>query len=178
MAKSHIPTADEVRQLIDYDPDTGILTWRPMTRAECGSEMAWRARHSVFGKAAGSIMPNGYRSLLFRGRRYYAHRMAWLLMEGEWPCVDVDHINGVRDDNRWINLRAATRSQNHQNRIGNPATGASWHERMGRWRAVITLGRRQKHVGYFDTQEEAAAAYRRAKAEHHAFQPKVRTKVG
>jgi len=178
MASSHILTAAEARQLLDYNPETGILTWRHLDRSQCASEMAWRAKSRVFGSVAGSIAVNGYRSIAIGAKRYYAHRLAWLIMTGGWPTDDIDHRNGDRDDNRWSNIRAASRSQNHQNRVGREDTGASWHERMGRWRAVITLDKKQKHVGYFDTEEEAVAAYREAKALYHPFQPKVRVRAG
>lgn len=174
MAESHILTAADARQLLHYEPETGVLVWRYQDRSRFDSEMAWRSKARFFGKPAGSIQVNGYRSICIRGRRYYAHRIAWLMMTDRWPSADVDHANGDRSDNRWGNLRAATRSQNHQNRLGRQTTGASWHARMGCWRAVVVVNGRQKHVGYFDTEEAAAAAYRKAKAEYHVFQPTLR----
>jgi hypothetical protein len=174
MAKTQILTATEARQLFHYDPETGILIWRTRSRQECKSEMAWRAMSGLFGTAAGTIAVNGYRSISVNGKRYYAHRLAWLIVTGNWPTADVDHCNGDRSDNRWSNLRAATRSQNHQNRAAKPTTGASWHTKAGKWRAVIAVNGRQFHIGTFDTQDEAAEAYRKAKAARHTFQPQPR----
>lgn len=160
--------------LLEYDPADGHVRWRHLDRTAFASDMAWRCRRRFFGEVAGTVQRNGYVSISVNHKRYYAHRLAWLLMTGGWPPNDIDHKNGNRSDNRWENLRAATRSQNLQNRAASKTVGASWHARMGRWRAVIVVGGRQKHLGYFDTQDEAATAYRLAKSKLHSFQPTTR----
>ena len=170
-------TAAYARRLFEYNPETGDLIRRHVLREHCASDRSWRVRNARAGQRAGSILANGYRSVPIDGRRYYAHRLAWLIVTGEWPAADVDHRNGSRDDNRWLNLREATRAENHQNRIGHRATGTNWHIKSGRWRATICIGGKQRHLGLFDTQEDAAAAYREAKANLHTFQPNLRVEA-
>ncbi len=93
-----------------------------------------------------------------------AHRVAWLLMTGSDPVEEIDHINGVKTDNRWENLRPANRSQNAMNQRVRSSSksgfkGVSWHSRVGKWRACIKAGGKHVHIGYFDNREEAAIAY-------------------
>jgi hypothetical protein len=95
-------TQARLKELLHYDPESGAITWasRPSSRVKVGM-------------LAGKVHPTqGYRQVRADKSLYYAHRLAWLYMTGEWPAADVDHINHVRDDNRWSNLRGATRSQN------------------------------------------------------------------
>jgi hypothetical protein len=151
-------TQAEVRRLLDYDPETGVFTWLVS---------AGRVRA---GGAAGS-MNRGYREIRIDRRNYAAHRLAWLYMTGERPSHEIDHINGDPGDNRIINLRPATSSQNKANarkRSRNTSgwKGVSWHARDRKWRAMIGVAGRQQHLGYFDCPAEAHAAYVRA-AEHH-----------
>lgn len=166
--------AEKAAAIFDYDPHSGSLKWRCLSRDACESDMAWRAKSRVFGKEAGSILKNGYRSVAVDGKRYYAHRIAWLLLTGDWPRFDIDHINGCRSDNSRSNLREATREQNQQNRSGTNTTGASWHTKAGKWRAVIVSKGKQTHLGYYDTEAEAAEAYREAKMQSHKFNPVLR----
>src|SRR5687768_770720 len=113
-------TAEKLRELMDYNPDTGVFLYRKR-----------RGRRSA-GLEAGSIV-KGYR-LISLGKQYSAHRLAWLYVYGEWPAGDLDHINCVRDDNRIANLREATDSQNNANRTLAPKNssgfkGVCWNKR-------------------------------------------------
>ena len=172
MAKRQLPSPEVLRQLLRYEPDTGKLFWLPRTPAHfedtCGrtKEHAcaiWNARYA--GREAMTAVNNsGYRSGSVGGVGTSAHRAVWALESGAWPCFDVDHINGDRSDNRIGNLREATRSQNLANagvRSDNTSglKGASWERRRKRWKANITEQGRQRHLGYYDTAEEAHAAY-------------------
>src|SRR5262245_11249534 len=94
-------TADLVRSLLHYDLETGIFTWK-----------VDRARHVCAGDIAGTRTPHGYLVIGIRGTNYFAHRLAFLWVKGEWPKAELDHINLLKIDNRWVNLREATRSQN------------------------------------------------------------------
>lgn len=172
--RDKILSAERARQLLKYDPISGALVWRRLAIEDCASVYEWKAKARVFGKEAGSILKNGYRSICIEGRRYYAHRLAWLITLGDWPEEDIDHVNGNRLDNSIRNLRAATRGENHQNRGGSSYTGASWHSKAGKWRATIVVGGKQKHLGYYSSQEDAASAYRDAKLSAHKFQPVLR----
>ena len=141
-----------LRELLDYSPDTGIFVWR----VSIGAARA--------GTVAGTSC-RGYCRIMVFGKRYSAHRLAWLFVHGEWPKLQIDHINGKRSDNRIANLREATNAENGQNQLGR---GVS---RSGkRWEARIRLGGPQIRLGSFDTQEEAHAAYLAAKlALHRTF---------
>lgn len=172
MAKRELPTADYVRSILHYEPETGELRWRerPVThfRATGGrtAEHAcavWNARYA--GAVAGTD-GDGYILIGIDGRIYRAHRIAWLWMTGEWPKDQVDHKNMRRADNRWENLREASHSQNNGNRraYSNNTSGVKgvyWHKLVKKWKAEIQVNGRTISVGYFDEDKlnEAAAAY-------------------
>ena len=160
-------TAERLREVLHYDPATGVFTWL----VPCGSAAA--------GAEAGSFYSNGYMRVGVAGSVHLAHRLAWFYMTGEWPAEQIDHINGARADNRWVNLREATKAENQQNvtayrnnTSGFP--GVDWNKRDRRWRARIMVKREYRNLGYFSTAEEAAAAYAEAKQRLHTFNPKVR----
>lgn len=121
---------------------------------------------------AGNIKPDGYRVICMGGRQYYAHRLAWLYMTGEWPIAEVDHINTKRGDDRFANLREATHAQNSRNR-STPCTntsgvkGVSWHAGAGKWCAFIKVNSRSINLGYFTDIPDAAAAYAAASERLH-----------
>lgn len=125
-----------------------------------------------FWREAGCASRTGYRYVWFHGRQHLEHRVAWFLHYGEWPDRQVDHINGDRADNRIVNLRLATHSENQQNRR-RPSNntsghkGVSWIKRYQKWQATIRVGRRNINLGRFDTKEAAANAYGRAALKHH-----------
>lgn len=96
-------THEYVKELFDYCEESGKLTWKA------------RRQRIRIGQEAGSIN-KGYRHTMVDGKRYFVHRIIWLWMTGEWPAVQIDHINGIKDDNRWCNLREATCSQNLRNK--------------------------------------------------------------
>jgi hypothetical protein len=102
--------------------------------------------------------------LSLRGHRALAHRVAWLYMTGEWPAGDIDHINNNRSDNRFSNLRPATRSLNIANSTKKKSNssgfkGVSFSKANRKWFAKITVNYRQQSLGYFNTPQEAHAAY-------------------
>lgn len=143
-------TADRLRELLNYDPETGVFTWRVRRSPTC-----------LKGSVAGAInQVSGYRQIGFDGQDYTAHRLAWLYTKREWPLGEIDHKNRVRDDNRIDNLRDATHSNNSANRLKQSNNtsglkGVSYHKAAKRWRATI----RKEHLGLFDTREAAHAAY-------------------
>lgn len=149
----------ELRRLLDYNPDTGILTWR--VRA---------ARRIKVGDPAGSCAHRGYLKVKVKCGQYLAHRLAWFWVHGEWPSLDVDHIDGNTSNNRLSNLRLATKSQNLANR-GAPSVNTSGFKGVaarlgGGWRARIRVDGKNIELGTFYTPEEAHAAYIAA-AVHH-----------
>jgi hypothetical protein len=102
-------TAERLRELLDYDPETGRFIWRKDHPT---------AKHIKAGSVAGTKNGRGYWVIGVAGAKYVAHRLAWLYVTGEWPAHLVDHENGDRLDNRFANLREATDSQNNFNRGG------------------------------------------------------------
>ena len=149
-----------------YDPETGVLIWRDGKHA--GQVVATRKRSGYL-----IIRPkiNG------KQRYFLVHRIAFVLMTGKWPLNDVDHWDGIRDNNCWKNLRAATRSQNKQNLKGPLSTGSSGFLGVSPrkdsstcpWRADIETDGHQIYLGKFTTKEEAYRAYLTAKAKLHPF---------
>lgn len=133
----------------------------------------WNARNA--NKPAGSFGPNGYRQMKLDGRTYIEHRVAWFFVHGRWPTEQLDHINGVRHDNRIANLRECNRYQNQQNNAlkrtnTSGVLGASFSKVTGKWVAQIWANRKHYYLGNYDTKEEAGAVYLEAKARLHGFQ--------
>lgn len=147
-------TAERARQLLRYEPETGRLIW---TRGKKG------ARDDAIH--AGCIAHSGYRRIKIDRVDYQAHRIAWLIHTGEWPKYDIDHINGIRDDNRIENLRDITRRHNSENqRVGRTGLlGTSYCAGSGRWLATIGVEGRKINLGYWETERDAHVAYKTAK---------------
>jgi hypothetical protein len=144
-----------VRNLLAYNPDTGDLIWRV--------DMGCNAARIPAGSIAGSRSPdNGYSKVKIDGYLAGVHRVAWVLMTGEWPSMEVDHINGERGDNRWCNLRIVSRGQNQHNRAGNrpSSTGFRGVSRNGRgFKAQININGKLIAFPTRPTAEEAHADY-------------------
>lgn len=164
MPKTNL-TAEQLRELLHYDPETGIFVWR--------SKVSWGIK---IGDIAGTIEKSGYKVITFKKSLYKAHRLAWLYIHDKWPKDQIDHANGIRNDNRLVNLREATRAENAQNagsRKGRDkaSRGTSYKEDCNKWQAEIQVSGCRKYLGIFDTQEEAHKAYVAAKLVHHTFSP-------
>jgi hypothetical protein len=149
-------TQDIVRRLLDYDPDTGLLRWKRRDRSLFGSDRAFNTWNTRFaGKEAGYQISNENKYLYIGifGRAFLAHRIIFLWMTGDWPSEEIDHVNRDRIDNRWLNLRAASRLQNSKNqpmRVNNKSghTGVHWLKREGLWRAQINVDTKVLTLGY------------------------------
>jgi hypothetical protein len=159
-------TQDELKQILSYCPITGHFTW------------LIAPKHTTInvGDRAGSLNSNGYLTITINGKAYKEHRLAWLYVHGYFPSKGIDHINGVKDDNRIDNLREATHAENNQNTIkykNNTSgfKGVTFHKASGKWVAQIKKDGKHHHLGLFDTPEPAHAAYLKAKAELHTFSP-------
>lgn len=154
-------SAEALRSLLDYDPQTGHFTYRQRR----GPRRA--------GEIAGWLGAQGYWLIHIDGRDYLAHRLAFLHMTGATPEQMVDHRNGKRADNRWRNLRKASRAMNAHNQKkaarSNRSSGLLGVTRKGgRWQAQIKVGMQQRYLGLHETPEAAHAAYLAAKREMHA----------
>jgi hypothetical protein len=163
MAKTDL-TAERLRELLHYDPDSGVFT-----RERNSHQGRWKA-----GAEAGCPNRDGYIVLRVNGHLQYAHRLAWLYMHGSWPQLHIDHINGDKSDNRIANLRDVPRCVNLQNmRRATMASqsgllGAHVRADRGSYSARIYVNGRTRFLGDFKTPEEAHAAYLAAKRERHA----------
>jgi hypothetical protein len=146
-------TAARLRELLRYDPATGAFVW-----------LVTNSARRPAGSPAGERKPSGYVLIGIDGRRYRAHRLAWLWMTGEWPNLQVDHRDTDRANNRWSNLRLATNQQNQINsRAPKNSTsgvkGVFWSKQTGKWAAKLNVAGRQIHGGFHDNIEDAASAY-------------------
>jgi len=151
-AKEVALPVDRARDLLELDPETGIVRWR-VNRG-----------HVKAGSVAGTVRTDNYTTIGVDGRRYLLHRVVYLLHHGQWPTGIVDHINGDPRDNRPMNIRVATVSQNGANkRRGNSKSGfRGVYQRWRKWLAQISVDGRLRSIGMFFTAEDAARAYDRA----------------
>lgn len=154
-------SAEELCALVRYDPDTGRFFSRRTGQMYKGITGGYTRVPLGGGRSAPRFM---------RG-----NRAAWLYMTGRYPDGVIDHRNGIRTDDRWENLRDVTQAENVQNIKKEPSgkkypapLGAQFHAKSGRWRARIRADGKTYQIGYFDTAQEASAAYFQAKARLHA----------
>ena len=145
-------TQKRLKEVINYDPDSGIFSWnRPL-------------RRGYVYRNAGTNHPSGYIYIRVDKVKYRAHRLAWLWAYGTIPKEKIDHKNGVGTDNRIENLRLATTSQNGANakfRSDNTSgfKGVVFNQKTNNWSARICINQKSKHIGRFDSDIEAAAMY-------------------
>ena len=154
-------TAEQARKVLDYDPNTGIFTWREKV-----------AKRIKIGDVAGSKHHSGYLTIFSHNQSHRAHRLAWLYMYGMWPSGCIDHINGVKTDNRISNLRNTTHEINMQNIHKFPknlSSGLPGACRNGNnWQAYISIKGKPTYLGTFKTVDEAHKVYMEAKIKYHA----------
>jgi hypothetical protein len=172
--KKPLPSPNLMRKLLRYEPDTGKLFWLERSIDLCISERALAAFNAQFAGKEAFTADNGdgYRCSYLFGRTMRAHRVIWAIVYGDWPKDQVDHINGVRSDNRICNLRAATHSQNAHNARHSSLNTSGFrgvHRVYGRdrWQARITFNGKRISLGVYQTPEEAHDAYRRASKQYH-----------
>lgn len=151
-------TAEIVRELLSYDPDTGVFTWikRVAHRVQVGSVAGTRCKRHA--------------RLMILSKQRLAHRVAWLYVHGEWPKNVIDHINRDGFDNRLCNLRDVTQSENLQNasvsrKNKSGVTGVRFDVKRGKWVAEIKANYQNMSLGRFATKDEAVAARRKAEQE-------------
>lgn len=155
-------TVDYLKQILNYNPDTGVFTWIKRT-----------TRADLLGKKAGSPHSSGYISITIHNKKRLAHRLAWLYMTGTWPTNHIDHIDGDKTNNAFKNLRDVTRSENLHN-VYKPKKnnkinllGVSAHQ--GKWRMQIMIESNINRISGFKTPEEAHQAYLDAKKKAHTI---------
>lgn len=147
------------REWLALDVETGWLTWRKPRGP------------AAIGYRAGSPDKDGYRYLAWEGRYYLEHRVIWALLHGRWPA-EVDHVNMNRADNRPANLREASSAENKHNRAKQSNNtsgfkGVSFNKRSGKFCARLSVNKKCRSLGYFETAEQAHEAYQAAAKEMH-----------
>lgn len=151
---------EKLKELLSYDEKTGIFIWKIAN-----------TRRIHVGDEAGRIK-EGYIKIGINNKEYYAHRLAWLYIYGDWPNKFIDHINGNRSDNRIENLREVTQAENVRN-SKMPKTntsgikGVRWNKKDGKWRAQCGIGGKMIYVGQYDSISEAKESVMRFREEHH-----------
>jgi len=144
-------TQARLKELLHYDPETGLFRWK-----------VYRARSARAGSLAGVQKERGRIIICLDQREYKAHRLAWFYMTGAWPKNQIDHIDCNAGNNAFANLREATNSQNHMNKVSRNSTGfkgVKFDKRRGKWDANIKLLGKVKFLGSFKSPEAAYAAY-------------------
>ncbi|WP_287994297.1 HNH endonuclease signature motif containing protein [Acidiphilium sp.] len=175
MKKRVKPDLELVREVVRLDELTGCLYWLPRRadhfRQSHQSTDAYAAswnRKYAGRPALNYITPKGYRRGTLLGLQGFpAHQVVWALFHGGWPKGEIDHINGIRSDNRPQNLRDVAKSTNQKNaqvRLDNKSgtVGVSWNKRTNRWHAYISSDGQPIHLGYFESLAEATAARKSA----------------
>ena len=154
-------TQAKLKEVLHYDPETGDFTWLK----------AVGSRAQV-GDLAGCSSSHGYTRIIVCGKEYKAHRLAWLYTYGVFPEEQTDHINGVRNDNRIVNLRAVTNVENHRNRKKrctntSGVTGVSWFKPNNSWGAYINAEGERRFLGLFKDLFSAIAARKSAEIKYN-----------
>lgn len=161
-------TIDRLKELLHYDPETGLFTW--LVERLCG-----KGNLTVKpGDVAGCLSPQGYILLRIEGRNYLANRLAWFYMNGEWPKFEIDHDDRDSTNNKWKNLRDVTHLVNMQNqppvRKDGNLVGVAFNKRRGKWMAYINAGKKRTYLGAdFATKEDACKARMQAKSVFHPY---------
>lgn len=158
-------TQEHVRELFNYNQETGVLT----RKASSNNQMI------RVGDEVGCLRTDGYREVKINGKSCKVHRIIFLWMTGEFPEVDIDHENRVRHDNKWKNLRSATRAENCQNQgvYKNNTSGhlgLSWNVRSEKWRVRLMVEGKSMHLGYFANKDDAIFCRKQANIKYN-FHP-------
>lgn len=162
-------TIQRLRQVLDYDPQSGVFIWKERDFSAQGWNTSYAGRQALT-----SDNGSGYRVGSVDCVKVYAHRVAWAIVHGEWPSI-IDHIDGDRSNNRISNLRSVSHAENARNcRLNKNNTsgtnGVSWNKAARKWQVHVTVDRKQSCLGLFDCADAAKAA--RAQADQESgFHP-------
>lgn len=168
MKAKPLPPLKELKEFLDYNPDTGLITWiKPKQKVKVGQ---------VAGRSV-----DGYIQIAFKYRCYFAHRLAYYMYHGVDPLEKlVDHIDGDKSNNKIKNLRLASSSQNQMHRVNlasnntSGVTGVFWYKTFKKWKALIRVNGKTKHLGYFINKEDAIKARREAEIKYYGeFRSKI-----
>ncbi len=153
-------TQQYLQEILSYNGKTGVFTWEKP-----------KAPRMHVGDAAGGPDARGYILIRIDGKSYKAHRLAWLYVNGRWPIGDIDHINVIRDDNRIINLREASQSENNSNQLlrktnTSGVKGVHWHKRDKKWQAQCDVNGKRYSLGSFTDIAKAEQAVKSFREKH------------
>lgn len=175
--KLRLPPVKVVREALVYDPHMGefFWRWRPSSHFGNNGDVAagWNIAHAgaQCGSKTGGTKGNHYLGIKVNNVLIHAHLIAWAIMTGEWPEHSIDHINCIRLDNRWCNLRAATRQQQSWNRATTKRRRLGKlkgvYREVNRFKAQIRINGKVIRLGSFATEEEAHAAWKAAAQKLH-----------
>lgn len=150
-------TASELRYWLSYDLESGLFRW-----------VRSASNRAPVGFTPTCTDSKGYVVIRVNNHMHRAHRLAWLYMTGEWPAEHIDHVNRVKNDNRWANLRLATLSENGANAVFPKGVsglkGVIWDKQKERWLARIKVNQKSVHLGYFYDKYAAHEVYKKAAA--------------
>ena len=152
MAAKILPL-EQLRELFSYDPESGHLYWIAPGKGK------------IKKKPAGTVVRAGYIGVMIDGKRHYVHRIAWALHHGSHPADQLDHINGIKTDNRIVNLREATNAQNGKNlslKKTNKSGYPGVHFKSNAWAACIKVNHKNIYLGRFANKEDAVIARQQA----------------
>ena len=155
-------TQELLKELLSYDPETGIFVWLNRDNVQFNGKSG--------NKNAGWVTERGYLRIEISDTAYSAHRLAWFYVHGEWPDI-TDHINGIKLDNRIVNLRSVNSSENSRNRAmtsknTSGVVGVHWRVKPRKWQARIHINGKRVSLGHFKTIEEASKARDKALKEN------------
>lgn len=151
-------TQKRLKELLNYNHETGIFTWRV-------------SRQGIRINAVAGTLSKGYIRIKINYRFYSAHRLAFLYMTGNWPVDQVDHDKHIRNDNRWVNLNQASPATNNKNssmsdKNTSGHVGVYWNKGNNKWLSQIGVNGKRKHLGYFVDIEDAKAARKSAEIKY------------
>ena len=173
-----------IKMALDYNGETGIIKWNKLDMVFFLNAKSCSGYNIRAGNEAGYLAENGYMYIRFQDKLYRAHRLAWYLTYGEWPNGQIDHINGIRNDNRIENLRVVDDAENRKNmclRTDNKSgvSGVHWYKAYEKWMVYINSNGKRKNLGYFSDLFEAVCARKSAERdmgfhlnhgrEHHGY---------
>lgn len=156
-------TQEKLKEILNYNPETGLFTWA----CDVGSGGRIKA-----GSVAGSKhKTRGYIVISYKKVRYQAHRLAWIYMTGEIPEEEIDHINHIRSDNRFVNLRGVNKPDNCKNKVmlksnTSGVTGVSFDKKTGKWESHISVKNKKVYLGRYDDKGLAVRARKEAEKKY------------
>lgn len=162
---NHILTPEYLKEVLYYDPETGLFTWikRLSRGAKIGDIAGCTATHCKAKKK--------YIVIGIKNKVYLAHRLAWFYMTGKWPKEQIDHADGNGLNNKWDNISESTHAQNCKNvrlRTDNISgcSGVCWHKLSGKWRARISVNKKELSLGLFENKKDAIESRKAAEKKY------------